>query len=142
MSAVLRKALAAATAAFLPVGSLCALFLHAHVDDHDTPHHQGHAIHAHFSEHPIAAPSAPAHAPRGRSADPAIDHDESERTLTLQVFVAVSPDGHFAPALPVVSFAIAVAQEPAPRPMRQVSHGHDPPLLLPLAPRPPPTLVS
>ncbi len=134
MSEVRHKAIASGTAALLPVGALCALFVHVHLDDHDTPHHHGHAIHAHFSEHN----AAPVHHDGSRQA---IDHDDSEQTLTVQVFVAVSPDVQIAPALPTAPFSVSALRAPAPRPMRQVTHGHDPPLLARLAPRPPPASV-
>ena len=134
MSAVVRKTIAGGTAAFVPVGALCALFVHVHLDDHATPHHQGHAIHAHFSEHD----ATPVHHDGN---GPTIDHDDAEQTLTLQVFVAVSPDGQIAPALPAAPLVAVPSWTPAPRLMRQVTHGHDPPLLDHLAPRPPPASV-
>ena len=114
----------------MPIGAFCALFVHAHLDDHDSPHHQGHAIHAHFQNHD----ATPVHHDDGLG----IEQDESERTLSLPVFVAVSPDVHIAPALPVALFTIVASPEPAPREMRRVTHGHDPPLFTRLAARPPP----
>ena len=134
MDAVFRTVIAGGTTALLPVGALCALFVHVHPDDHDTPHHLGHAIQAHFSEHEASPVTHGGHTP-------IIDHDESEQTLTLQVFVAVPQDAVSAPALPASSFVALPSWTPAPRSMRQVTHGHDPPLLAPLSPRPPPASV-
>jgi hypothetical protein len=35
----------------VPVAAVCALFAHAHPDDHDTGHHHGRAIHSHLAGH-------------------------------------------------------------------------------------------
>lgn len=134
MSEVARKAIASGTAALVPVGALCALFVHAHLDDHATGHHYGHEIHAHAVEH-----SAP---PARYGTGPVLDHDDdAERAVAMQVFVAVSPAVPLATALPAAPFVVLALWTPAPRPMPQVTHGHDPPLLGRLAPRPPPARV-
>lgn len=134
MTGVFRRLVAAGSAALVPVGAMCALFVHAHLDDHDTPHHRGRQIHAHFSEHQTAR----IHHVGDRTS---LDHDDIDNGADVQVFLAVSSDAQIVPALPATPFAVPTAGTRSPRPMRQVTHGHDPPLLLRLAPRPPPAYV-
>lgn len=133
MTSLLRRFVAGGSAALVPVGAVCAMFVHAHLDDHDTFHHRGPQVHSHFSEHPTAST-------HHDGSTTTIENDDTEEPVDLQVFVAVSSYAQVVPAPPIAPYALVTRSTPAPRPMRQVTHGKDPPpSLANLGPRPPPT---
>jgi hypothetical protein len=112
--------------------ALTAPFLHAHPDDHATPHHSGRAVHTHWGGHD--------HSQRP-TGNPAIDADDHDRAIFLNAFVAVA----------VSAIAFALAQQafevpiPSERPAHRsiiVTHSHDPPIFGSLASRAPPALLS
>jgi hypothetical protein len=123
----------------VPVAAVIALFVHAHPDDHDTDHHQAHAVHAHFSghDHHHRDHDHDDHAGGPQLTDGEGGHD---RAVFIGVFLGAT----------ITSFSIVAALPPsiervAPpeRPIRrtlQVAHGHDPPALSSLPARAPPRL--
>lgn len=153
-----RAMVASGLVAALQVAAVQGLFLHAHVDDHDTAHHRGRAIHAHVSEHthevgPLRGPAASApSALRRASPEPwrrregqplqrgtkAIGDIDAERIVALQVFVAVEADGFDTVGVPEYGFTL---DRPLPQAERRppiVVHTHDPPFSLSLPARAPP----
>lgn len=117
--------------AALQVAAVQGLFLHAHVDDHDTAHHRGRAIHAHVSEHTHEV------APLQRGTRTIGDAD-AEHIVTLQVFVAVEADGFDAVGVPEYGFTLDPPLPPAERRPPIVVHTHDPPFRSSLPARAPP----
>ena len=117
---------AACLALVMPLVAFSAPLLHVHPDEHATDHHQGGTVHAHFHSHEQAP------------AGPVVDHEDTDRAIQAQVFVAVTPDPPEAPAAPAHSFVVVVAQDAARGRSPQVTHGHDPPILASHGPRPPP----
>jgi hypothetical protein len=134
MTLVLRRAVAVALSIAVQVSAVTLPFLHAHTDDHASPHHDAHAVHSHFAEH---------EARHAHSSETAIDHDDDDdQAVYLQLFVAVG-----AQAAPVGAPALAVFElaTPAEQPLHSpvlVVHGHDPPLSDSLSPRAPPSSLS
>src|SRR5687768_11220601 len=53
---VLHRLTAAALSVAIPVAALCALLVHAHLDDHHADHDDAPVVHSHFSGHVDAAP--------------------------------------------------------------------------------------
>jgi hypothetical protein len=113
--------------------ALAAPLVHAHVGGHDSDHrHDGSRVHAHFSEHALSHH----HSPGPRLSD------DAERTVSLQLFVAVSASTfHLSPAL-LPSFNLILPETNAPRDLLRVVHGHDPPLARSGPSRAPPALLS
>ena len=115
----------------LQVAAFAAPLTHAHLDDHETPHHDGRAVHAHWSPH---AASAPLDAP-------GVDHPDEERPTFLQLFVAVSTSPVALAACAVAPFRLAPPPEAAATHPVTVAHAHDPPSGTPLPPRAPPAFL-
>src|SRR5688572_15355280 len=116
----------------VPVAAVIALFVHAHPDDHDTDHHQAHAVHAHFSGHDHHAPAD----------GPLLTGDEGgrERAVFLGVFLGAAVASFtIVAALPPSIERVAPPEMPVRRTL-QVAHGHDPPALSSLPARAPPRL--
>ena len=107
-------------------------FLHVHLDAHDGDHHAGHTIHAHVAGHDDV--------PRPSPGDPRFDGDAHERTMAVQLFVAVSPGNHATPSLPVSPWTPVAPLRPGPRTRPLVAHAHDPPTTRLLPARAPPRL--
>jgi len=130
---VIRRLVAAGLSVAIPVAALCAPFVHAHPDDHDTDHHRARSIHAHFSSHDSESVS---------NVGARIGDDDHDRAVFLQVFVAVA-----APSFDV-SFTIASVFElvaPPEVPAHvwvDAVYGHDPPTVASLVPRAPPAYLS
>ncbi len=129
---MIRRLLALGLVLAVPVGAVCAPFLHAHLDtDHDD--HHAISVHAHFSSH---APARVTH--DGVS----VEETDRDHAIYLQVFVAVEAAVFQTPALPRAVFAPVPLIERAPRTFVLVTHGHDPPLVHALDSRPPPLVLS
>jgi hypothetical protein len=117
----------------VPVGAMCAPFLHAHVDDDDHDHPHATSVHAHFAPHPIA------HAEHEGINIEERDHD---RAFYLQVFVAVQPAVFEIPTIAASSFTLTAPPERPAHIAVEVAHGLDPPLADALDSRPPPLFLS
>jgi hypothetical protein len=111
----------------LPVGSVCAPFLHAHVNE-DADHDHETSIHSHFSGH------TPHHPHQGRS----IDEPDHDRAIYLQTFVATQATPFEIPATAPEPFAVPVPSERPACPPVEITHGHDPPCFPASALRAPP----
>jgi hypothetical protein len=129
---VTRRLVALALTLAVPVGALCAPFLHAHVEE-DAEHHEAASIHAHFSGH---APAREAHD------GVTIDHPDHDRPIYLQVFVAMQAGPFEIPAVAQAPFDIPTPPERTARPPVEVTHGHDPPGTPSTGPRAPPFRTS
>ena len=116
------------------LAALYAPFVHAHPDDHDTDHHDGPAVHAHFAAH-----RTPAHALDDHDHDgTAVEADDHDRAVFLQGFVAApTASVHILPAI-VDAVELATPEERASDQPLLVAHGHDPPSVLLLPSRAPP----
>lgn len=126
-----RSLLAGVLALCVPLGALCAPFLHAHVDEDADHHDHPTSVHAHVSGH------APSHAvPHGLTLD-GPDHD---RAIYLQVFVAVHPAAFEIPAVAQAPFDLTAPEERRAHITVEVTHGHDPPFAAALDSRPPPRI--
>lgn len=123
--------MAVVTGAFLVAAALAAPMTHLHDDDHAEGYGSPHTIHSHVSGH-----AAPADAGR----EPELQNDETERTLYLQLFVAVAAAPTDAPAAVVSAFQLIAPDEAPAHVSHQIVHGHDPPLAGSLASRAPPLL--
>jgi hypothetical protein len=122
-------------AVVVPVGAVCAPFLHAHVDE---DHHHATSVHAHVTSHVSSHGSThDAHETPELEADGG--HD---RAIYLELFVAVQTTPLATPDLPVASFTLTASSERSPRTPVLVSHGHDPPFDDALDSRPPPLSLS
>jgi hypothetical protein len=129
-----RKVVAVALSLAIQGAALSAPLVHAHLDDHATPHHDGHAIHTHWSAHPQSWPLPDAGAVGSDD-----DHDGA---VFLNVFVAVTAS--LVIALAVVDTPVELVVPPE-RPALggvEVVHGHDPPYFTSLSPRAPPAFLS
>jgi hypothetical protein len=130
---VLRKVIAIGLSAAVQAAALGAPLVHAHLGGHESDHDDATStVHAHLSAH------APSHYSSGSNLVDAA----AERTVYLQMFVAVSASSfHVSPAL-VSSFELIV---PAPAPPREALHvvyGHDPPITGSRSTRAPPATLS
>ena len=102
-----RKLIALTLTLAMPVASVCAPLVHAHLDDHV----HGHRIHAHLSghashhEHAKDRHHADKHHPM--AAPVVASDDSSERATSVPLFVAVQKDLLLQPVLPRATFAIA-----------------------------------
>lgn len=106
-----------------------APLVHAHLDDHATEHHGARTVHSHVSGH---------HSSHPPETDVRVEDNDAERTVFLQLFVAVGVASFEMPPAVIESTEASV---PAAAPTRQllgVVHGHDPPFLRSLAARAPP----
>jgi hypothetical protein len=129
---VIRRVLALGLVLAVPVGAVCAPFLHAHLDADRDDHHST-SVHAHFSPH------APAHVSHDGVS---LEETDRDHAIYLQVFVAVEASVLQPPSLPRAVFAPVPLIERAPRTFVIVTHGHDPPLVHALDSRPPPLFQS
>lgn len=149
-----RRLVASLVVAAIPVGTLCAPFLHAHVADdghhptavhsHVAGHDRGHHHHGDQPADPHASRSAAAPHDRDHG-DPgaALHAGDDERAIYLQASVAVSATMPDIPLAPPACFTLATPPEQPAHASVEVTHGHDPPLLPAVASRPPPhTLQS
>jgi hypothetical protein len=125
---------AAALALLVPMGAAAAPMLHVHLDDYDTDHHHGRALHGHLAGHEHHAPAAAATA--------RLESHDDGRTLTPSLFVAVTPASFTLPAIVPERFVVAPPTVRAAHLLLQVTHGHDPPLAAAIAPRAPPARLS
>lgn|SRR5690242_3075193 len=123
---------AVALALAVPVGAMCAPFMHAHIDD-DDDHDHAVSVHAHFSPHEAR------HASHEGINLEEPDHDHA---IYLQVFVAVQPTPFEAPAIPPALFFLNAPEERPAHVAVEVAHGLDPPLASALDSRPPPLFLS
>ena len=123
----------------MPLMALSAPLAHIHPDDHESAHHQGRARHAHFHGHTAPAPAPGEGVP---SHDAQLDHDDSERTISAHLFLAVAADTIDAAAAPTPVFVLLVPQVIAVGRTPHVTHGHDPPVAPLRAARPPPAFLS
>jgi len=130
---VIRRALTLALAMAVQGGSLCAPFLHAHVDEDVDDHHHSTSVHAHVSGH------APSHA---RHDGVSVDEPDHDRAIYLQVFVAVEAAPFAVPAVAPALFDLTTPPERPAHAAVEVTHGHDPPRAAALDSRPPPTFLS
>lgn len=121
MPPVVSKLLAACLCVALPIGALCAPFLHAHLDDHHGDHHEAARVHAHLGGH-----EAQRHA--ASQAELAIGSgSEPEDVTRLQVFVAVHPVVPASPALSPARYTLPAPLESIMRRPLTVVHSHGPP---------------
>jgi hypothetical protein len=127
---IVRKVIAAVLSLGLPVAGLCALFVHAHPDDHATAHHDGQAVHAHVAGH--RAPSQ--HAETGQT----LEDDDHDRAVYVSAFVAVAVATFSAPEFVATSLELPVPTERAAHRPVDVVHSHDPPSVHSLTSRAPP----
>jgi len=132
---VFRKLIAVGLAAAVQAAALGAPLVHAHLGGHDSDHHHGHqAVHAHLSGHSWS------HQNHGNR--PTIDDNDGERTVYLQLFVALDVAAFQLPPAVVSSFDLTVPVAAAPRAVLHVVHGHDPPSGRSLSSRAPPAFLS
>jgi hypothetical protein len=130
---VLRTLTALALAFVVPLGAVCTPLVHAHLDDHATEHHRVRStVHAHFDGH--ARKSVPHH-------HAALGANETERTLYLQLFVAVAV-ASFQFTTAAATFELATPDETPAHRSVHVVHGHDPPIVATLPARAPPSFLS
>jgi hypothetical protein len=128
-----RKVIAIALALAVQATALSAPLVHAHPDDHATPHHAGRAVHTHWAGH--------AHSHHS-SAAPAVGTADDDRAVFLNAFVAAA-----AARVPVAGTAPAIVELPVPaeRPAHRVfdtARSHDPPFFSSLSSRAPPAFLS
>lgn len=132
---MLLKLIAGGLAAAVQAAALGAPLVHAHLGGHESDHHHGRqAVHAHLSGH---ASSHQHHSGARR-----LDDNDAERTVYLQLFVAVGVASFQLPPAVVSSFDLTLPVAAAPRDRLQVVHGHDPPSGRLLPSRAPPALLS
>ena len=133
MVPVIRRLVAAALVIAVQVGAICAPLVHAHPADRASDHHDGREVHAHLTPHgPAVLP------PNGA----AIDHEDDDRAVFLQSFVAVAITALDTPAAPCAGFALVSPAESAPHESLHVAHGHDPPYSRSRPSRAPPAFLS
>jgi hypothetical protein len=136
MPPVLRKLIAVGLTVAVQVAALGAPLVHAHVGGHESEHHHGRqAVHAHLPGHASHAASHQHRASRRSFHD-----NDAERTVYLQLFVAVGAASFELPPAVATSFALTVPIATAPRDLLRVVHGHDPPARRSLSSRAPPLL--
>ena len=136
MRAVLRRLIAIGLSAAVHAAALSAPLVHAHVGGHESdPHHGRGALHAHLPGHPSHAASHPHRASPRSLAD-----NDAERTVYLQLFVAVGAASFELPPAVASSYELPVPIAPSPRDLLRVVHGLDPPAGRSLSSRAPPLL--
>lgn len=132
---MLRKLIAVGLSVAVQAAALGAPLVHAHLGGHESDHHHGRqAVHAHLFGHP----STHQHPAARRS----LDDNDAERTVYLQLFVAVGVASFELPPAVVSSFDLSVPVTAAPRAQLHVVHGHDPPSGKSLSSRAPPAFLS
>lgn len=125
--------MAVVTSALLAAAAVAAPTTHLHDDDHAEGGGSPHTIHAHLSGHAARA---------GASREAELQDDAAERTLYLQLFVAVAATPADVPAAVVSAFHVIAPAEAAAHVSHRIVHGHDPPLAASLASRAPPAFLS
>jgi hypothetical protein len=130
---VVRKLIAVVLTLAVPAAALTAPFVHAHPDYHETAHHAGLAVHAHWTSHAhrTTAPGLPQ-----------LGTEDEDRAIFLNAFVAVATATMGVPAIVHPSFALPVPVERSAHRSVDVAHGHDPPLADALSPRAPPAFLA
>jgi hypothetical protein len=116
---MMRKLIAVALAFGVHGMVLSAPLVHAHRDGHDTDHHRAHAVHAHLGGHMGAF--------RGPVRGPAVDDDDHDPAVYLQLFVSEARSTFSVPLAAVPSFDLIPPQESPAHRSVDVAHGHDPP---------------
>lgn len=116
---MMRKLIAAALAIGVHSMVLWAPLVHAHPDGHDTDHHLARAVHAHVAGH--------AGAFNGPARGAAVDDDDHETAVYLQLFVSEALSTFSVPLAAVPSFELIPPHESPAHRSVDVAHGHDPP---------------
>ena len=129
----MRKALAISLSLAMQVAALSAPLVHAHPDTHATAHHDGNAVHRHWSGHQ--------HNTEHRDG-PGFSGQDEDRAVFMKVFVAVTAPATRVAAVTEAPFVLAVPMELAAPCNVEVAHGHDPPSLHSLPSRAPPAPLS
>ena len=127
----------------IPLGSLSVPLVHAHPDELGSDHHHANEIHAHLGGHasfhtPHDNVASDGVAPTGTRLD---DHD-AERTVSLQLFVAVAQASFDVPAAVATDWFVNSSAEAAAHHPVRVVHGHDPPFVASTGSRGPPAFPS
>jgi hypothetical protein len=130
---VIRRFIAIGLSVAVQTAAFSAPLVHAHPDDHATDHHAPRSVHAHVSAHAVPAPAGD---------EAAFRNLESERTVFLQLFVAISGASIEVPAASVTAFQLAAPEETSAHLSLQIVHGHDPPVASAVASRAPPAFLS
>jgi hypothetical protein len=131
---VLRRLTAAALVVLVQLGVLAAPLTHVHLDDEETGHHSGRALHAHLSGHEPVVPSHPG---------PVADHsEEAGRTVKTQIYLAAAAEPFSLAAVPSAAFVLTVPPTQTIGRTLIVAHAHDPPSGTVRSPRAPPTSLS
>ena len=127
----------------IPLGSLSAPLVHAHPDELSSDHHHANEIHAHVGGHPSFHASHDGVASDGvASTGTTLNDHDAERTISLQLFVAVAQASFDVPAAVVTDwFVNSPAESAAHLPLRVV-YGHDPPFVASTGSRAPPAFLS
>lgn len=132
---MIRRLTAAVLVVLVQCGALSAPLLHVHLDDRETGHHHGQALHAHLDAHHEEI--------EFQFPGPVFDHpDDAGRTVEAALFVAAAIDTFAIPVVAPPSFTLVVAAARLIRRTDQISHAHDPPSLASLPSRAPPFLLS
>ena len=123
----------------IPLGSLSAPLVHAHPDESGSDHHHAHEIHAHVAAHASFHSSTHDGVVPGGTG---LNNHDAERTVSLQLFVAVAQASFDVPGAVVTAlFLNSPAEAAAHHPLRIV-HGHDPPFVASTGSRAPPAFPS
>ena len=137
----------------IPLGSLSVPLVHAHPDELRSDHHHANEIHAHLGGHASFHASHDSVASDNVASDSVasdgvastgatLDDHDAERTVSLQLFVAVAQASFDVPAAVVTDwFVNSPAEAAAHHPVRVV-HGHDPPFVASTGSRAPPAFPS
>jgi hypothetical protein len=128
-----RKVIAIALSLAVQAAALSAPLVHAHPDDQATEHHGAGEIHGHWAGH------GHSHDP---SQAPALDAADHDRAVFLNAFVAVAASPFPAQAVTLNAFELPAPRERAPHRVIDIANGHDPPCLLSLSSRAPPSVLS
>lgn len=130
---VFRRLTAAALVVLVQAGTISAPLMHVHLDEADTPHHHGQAMHAHLSGHDAVLPS---------QTGPRADHQDDEgRVVAAHIFVAAAMDSFSLQAMASPAFVLVVpSAQPSGRTPR-VAHAVDPPPNAVRTPRAPPLVL-
>ena len=130
---MLRKLVAGVLVAAVQAAAVGAPLVHAHLDNHATDHHGARTVHSHFSGH---------HSSHPPDIGLRVEDNDAERTVFLQLFVAVGVASFGAYPAVGESFEISVPAEAPPRQLLSVVHGHDPPVAKSGPSRAPPASLS
>jgi hypothetical protein len=130
---VIRKCIAIAACVAFQAMIIELPALHAHLDDHDTAHHQARIIHAHFDTHPHRAQK-----PGG----PVVTDNDHDRASSISAVAAVA--SRVASSVAVIVAPVSLATPAIGRIPVSIARtrGHDPPWLSSLPARAPPSFLS